>query len=74
MNTLYTTNGCPKCELAKMLLKEMKYPFEVSTDTDKALSLGIKSAPTLVLDDGTQKLMKDIMDMHKAFRKERNGK
>lgn len=74
MNVLYTTEGCPKCLMARMMLREMKIPFEECLDINKAQALDIKQAPTLVMEDGARKDIKSIIEMHRQFRKERNDK
>lgn len=64
--TLYTTPFCPKCELAKQELERKKIRFDVSHDTEKALSLGIKVAPCLVSDSGKQYGLKEILSICKG--------
>ena len=69
MNKLYTTNGCPKCNLAQALLKQAGIQFEVSTDVEEAQSLGIREAPTLVMETGEKLNMGAIIKLHKEKRK-----
>lgn len=52
MITLYSTN-CPKCKVLAMKLDQKNIEYEVNTNVDEMLTLGIKSAPNLKFDDGT---------------------
>lgn len=51
MIKFYSTN-CPKCKVLETKLKLKNIQYNTCTDVDEMLSLGIKSAPTLQLDDG----------------------
>lgn len=51
MVTFYSTN-CPKCKVLEMKLKSKNIEYNVCTDVDTMLSLGIKSAPALGMEDG----------------------
>ena len=64
--TLYTAPFCPKCELAAEYLKRFGYAFSVESDTEKALSLGIKVAPCLVTDTGCRYGLKEIISICKG--------
>lgn len=46
---LYTTH-CPKCEILAKKLIEKGVEFEVVTDMDEMLRLGMRSAPSLRVD------------------------
>jgi len=52
MITLFSTN-CPKCKMLEMKMTQMGVSFEVNTDVDEMLALGLSSSPALRLDDGT---------------------
>ncbi len=64
--TLYTAPFCPKCALAIQTLDRAKIHFDVSQDTEKAVSLGIKVAPCLVSDSGKQYGLKEILSICKG--------
>ena len=55
---LYST-GCPKCQVLTKKLGAAGVKYEVKTDVDEMLSLGIKSAPVLSVDG-------NLMDFSKA--------
>lgn len=61
MVTLYSTN-CPKCKVLEMKLKQKNIEFNTITDIQEMSALGIKSAPTLKLDDD------NILDFSKAIK------
>ena len=63
---LYTAPFCPKCSLAKSALTQNKYIFDESQDTEKAVSLGIKVAPCLVMPSGKQYGLKEILQICKG--------
>lgn len=46
MVKLYSTN-CPKCKVLEMKMKQKNIEYEVSTNVEEMLALGIKSAPIL---------------------------
>ncbi len=50
MIKLYSTN-CPKCKVLEMKMKQKNIDYEVSTDVQEMLSLGIKSAPVLQVEE-----------------------
>ena len=52
MIRLFST-GCPKCKVLTMKLDKKNINYEVCEDTDEMLSLGIKAAPMLQVEDGT---------------------
>ena len=45
--TLYKGQTCPKCRVVAMKLDQKGIPYEVNTDIDYMLSIGIKTIPTL---------------------------
>jgi glutaredoxin-related protein len=47
---LYST-GCPKCNVMKMKLNKANIPFVENTNVDEMISIGLKSAPALKVDD-----------------------
>jgi glutaredoxin len=49
MITFYTTH-CPKCSVLETKLKQKNIDYVENTDVQEMLSLGIKSAPVLVID------------------------
>ena len=53
MIILYSTN-CPKCKVLEMKMKQKNIEYNTFTDTDKMISLGIKAAPLLELEDGSR--------------------
>ena len=55
---LYST-GCPKCQVLTKKLNAAGVKYEVKTDVDEMLSLGIKSAPVLSVGG-------NLMDFSKA--------
>ena len=52
MITLYSTN-CPKCKVLEMKLNKKNIEYNTCTDIDEMTAQGIKSAPTLKLEDNT---------------------
>lgn len=48
--TLYSTN-CPKCVILEKKLKQLNIDFNVNTNVDEMLSLGMESAPALKVGD-----------------------
>lgn len=60
---LYVSSGCPKCEYAKGLLLSKGYDIEVINNVNEAIRLGIQSAPTLILDDGSRATYPAIIKM-----------
>ena len=57
---LYSTN-CPRCQVLKRKLEDKKINFELETDVDKMLDLGIEIAPALFVDG-------NLMDFGKAIK------
>ena len=51
MITFYSTN-CPKCKVLAIKLQQAGIQFETNTDINTMVSKGIRSAPTLELEDG----------------------
>lgn len=56
---LYST-GCPKCNVLKRKLDGAGIEYEIVSDTDEMLKLGMKSAPALGVDD-------EILEFGKAI-------
>lgn len=48
--TLYKTPTCPRCKVLCAKLDKKNIQYEVCTDTDVMISMGIKSVPVLVVD------------------------
>lgn len=48
---LFSTN-CPRCKVLETKLKQNDIKYEVETDINTMLGLGIKSAPCLLTEDG----------------------
>lgn len=57
---LYSTN-CPRCQVLKRKLEEKGVDFELETNVDKMLDLGIEIAPVLFVDG-------NLMDFGKAIK------
>lgn len=54
---LFTTKTCPNCKTAKIFLAQAHVPYEVvevEDNADMAMQYGIRSAPTLVVKDGSE--------------------
>ena len=49
MIVVYST-GCPKCGVLERKLNEKSISYEMCTDVDKMLALGITSVPVLDVD------------------------
>ena len=47
MITLYTQPGCPACEMLKRKMNEKHIAYEVVSDRDELIRLGIKAVPAL---------------------------
>lgn len=47
---LYTT-GCPKCKVLEQKLNAKNIAYDIVTDVDKMMNLGIQSAPALQVED-----------------------
>lgn len=43
---LYST-GCPKCSILKKKLEEKQIPYDMVTDVEEMLALGISEVPVL---------------------------
>ena len=48
---VYST-GCPNCRYVEKSLDNLNLKYEVITDTDKMVALGMMSAPGLQINDG----------------------
>lgn len=57
---LYST-GCPKCDILKKKLDAKDVSYEIVTDTDEMLKLGMTAAPGLAVNG-------ELMDFVKAVR------
>ncbi len=51
MVKLYSTN-CPKCKVLEMKMKQKNIEYEVNTNIEEMLALGVKSAPILSVEGG----------------------
>ena len=51
MIKLYSTN-CPRCHVLQKKLDNKNIKYEIHTDTEEMLSLGLVNAPALELEDG----------------------
>lgn len=51
--TLYSTPGCPMCQMLAKKMEERGIPFEKCMDVDTMQSIGIEHVPVLRTDDGT---------------------
>nr|DAO99889.1 MAG TPA: NrdH [Caudoviricetes sp.] len=60
MIVVYST-GCPKCGVLERKLNEKSISYEMCTDVDKMLALGITSVPVLDVDG-------KIMDFQEAVK------
>ena len=49
-NVLYST-GCPRCNVLKAKLDEAGIEYDVVSDEDKIIDLGIRTVPTFKTDD-----------------------
>lgn len=56
---LYSTN-CPKCKVLEDKLNEKKIPFDIVTDIDKMVELGIMTAPVLSVNGRLLQFMEAI--------------
>ena len=54
MIIVYSLPTCGNCKQLKKLLEEKNIPFTNIDDRDTVIAKGIKSVPTLELEDGTQ--------------------
>lgn len=61
MIKLFSTN-CPKCKVLVMKLDKKNISYEVCTDMDEMMALGIKAAPMLQVDDNT------LLDFNNAIK------
>lgn len=61
MITMFSTN-CPKCKVLEQKLKAKNVNFEVNTDVDAMIAMGIHSAPALKIDENP------IMDFMQAIK------
>ena len=60
---LYTSNQCPKCQVAKLKLQAAGISYEECTNYDEPFSIGIRSLPCLKLDDNTFLEFSGIINM-----------
>ena len=56
---LYST-GCPKCEILKKKLTAKNIPFVENNDVSEMQSLGMMSAPALMVDGQLRDFMSSI--------------
>lgn len=49
MIVLYST-GCPRCKVLKKKLDEAKADYNIVSDVDQMLAMGLKEAPVLEVD------------------------
>lgn len=61
---LYST-GCPKCNILKKKLEELKIEYTENNSVDDMLELGIMSVPVLKIDD-------ELLDFSEAVKKLKN--
>ena len=67
---LFTTPTCPNCKMAKMLLANANYDYELIDATqNKELcnEMGIKNAPTLVIPQGDMQIVLDNVSEIKKY-------
>ena len=50
MIVLYSTEHCPMCNMLKQKLNAAKLEYEICTDVDQMLQLGIHSVPKMLAD------------------------
>ena len=67
----FFSTHCPKCKVIKTKLDKGDIEYVEIDDIDKMLSLGLKSAPNLQLEDGT---ILDFSDALKWINEQINGK
>ena len=60
MIKLYSTN-CPKCKVLETKLNMKGIQYDISTDVNEMLAMGIKAAPVLQLDNGKLLLFADAV-------------
>lgn len=60
MIKLYSTN-CPRCRVLKKKLDDKNIQYEIHTDIEEMLSLGLVNAPALELENG------NILDFGEAI-------
>lgn len=51
MKTILYTQGCPKCKVLEMKLKQKNIEYETISDIDIMKNKGISSLPVLEVDD-----------------------
>ena len=61
MIKFYSTN-CPRCHILQKKLDEKNIKYEIHTDVDEMLELGLVNAPALLIEDGT------LLDFGKAVK------
>lgn len=52
MIKFYSTN-CPRCHILQKKLDEKNVKYEIHTDINEMLELGLVNAPALLIEDGT---------------------
>lgn len=50
MEIIFYSTGCPKCSVLKQKLENKSINFNIVTDIDEMLKIGIQSAPILSVD------------------------
>lgn len=60
---LYSTH-CPKCMMLENILKKENIDYEVCTDVDKMLSMGIQSVPMLGVGDKLMDYDEAVKEIH----------
>lgn len=50
MDIIFYSTHCPKCRALEMLLKNKKIQYIEENDVDHMISLGLRSAPALMVD------------------------
>ncbi len=67
---LFTTPTCPNCKMAKMLLKNANYDYDLIDATENkelCTEMGIKNAPTLVVPQGDMQMVFDNVSEIKKY-------
>ncbi|MBO5394929.1 MAG: ribonucleoside triphosphate reductase [Clostridia bacterium] len=67
---LFTTKTCPNCKVAKMLLEKSNIPvdyLDAQENAELARNLGIKQAPTMIVEFEGQELKLDNVSLIKKF-------
>lgn len=61
MIKFYSTN-CPRCNILKKKLDDKNIQYEIHTDTQEMINLGLVNAPALEFEDG------QLLDFGKAIK------